>query len=122
MKLIPEYDPEKYPVLSKYGIHRVVGNRSKNYPDKNEFFREWLNKTYPHQYKDVKEGDYFIVWNGSYTPVPFVQLKDERPDKWNRPTRLLDGAYYGFSPDRRVVIVPKEIVVQLKREILKREL
>jgi hypothetical protein len=40
----------------------------------------------------------------------------------NRPTRLLDRAYYRFPPDERVVIVSKEIVVQLKREILKREL
>lgn len=37
----------------------------------------------------------------------------------NRPTRLLDRAYYRFPPDERVVIVSKEIVAELKKEILK---
>lgn len=116
MKLVPVYNPELYPTMSKYGIHTVVGNRSKKNPDKHEFFMNWLNQTYPNKYSDVKEGDYFILWNGQYNPVAMVQMKDERPDSDNRPTRLNDGSYLGISDNNRVVIVSKNIATAVCEE------
>ncbi len=88
------------PLLMKYGS-KVVYYRLKRHC---KAFSKWLDETYPITYKDIKEGDCFILWNGNNCPVAFIQMKDEgsRADKWNRPTRLNDGSYYGLKSDDRV--------------------
>ncbi len=115
MKLIPQF-PAEYPLISQYGNHEVVGRRSKKYPSKHLFFMEWLNKTFPNRYADVKNDDCFIVWNGRGVPVPF--LKDNT-DTDKRPTRLIDGCYYGLSDETRVFITSETIVIKLVKEVRK---
>ncbi len=101
------------PILKQYGSKLVHYTRKKEVAA----FSEWLNNTYNKRYSDVKEGETFILWNGDSLPVPFIQLKDECPDKHNRPTRLLDGCYLSLSKDMRIAIVSKETVISLKKEI-----
>ena len=100
------------------GMLGKYGPRYHNHDDAGfALLNEWLDATYPYLYSNVKEGDYFILWNGEGNPVPFVQMQDETPDKWNRPTRLLDGCYLSLKPTMRVAIVTKEEAAQLKAEI-----
>lgn len=111
--LYNRYYPKKSPISFKYGGKSYKWNSKLG---KRQFLT-WINETYPTTYKDVKEGDCFILYNGESRPVPFIQLKDEKPDPKNRPTRLLDGSYLTISPNNRVAIVSKEVVINLKKEI-----
>jgi hypothetical protein len=113
MKLISQYNKEEYPKMSIYGCQNVIGNRSKKHPDKHLFFMDWLNKTYPNKYSDVKKGDYFILWNGNNNPVAMYQ---DNTDKYKRPTRLNDGSYLGLELNKRVVIVNKDLATSLAKE------
>lgn len=105
--------PNSTPLLYKY--------TDRDYCYKSKLGRrqyiKWRIETYPHTYKDVKEGDCFIVFNGGNNPVPFVQLKGEEIDNNNRPTRLLDGCYYSLNSDHPIAIVSKEICINLKKEL-----
>jgi hypothetical protein len=111
--LHPRY-PDALPLLRKYACphYRSIIKRESN------AFSKWLNETYPATYEDVKEGETFILWNGDGVPVPFMQMKDERPDKLNRPTRLLDGSYLSLTKSMRVCVVTPEECAALKKEIL----
>jgi len=113
MKLVSQYNNKEYPIMSVYGNHNVIGNKSKKHPDKHLFFMNWLNKTYPNKYSDVKNNVYFILWNGNNNPVSMFQ---DNTDKYNRPTRLNDGCYYGLDKDKRVVIVDEDTALLLLEE------
>ena len=113
MKLISQYNKEAYPIMSIYGNQNVIGNRSKNHPDKHQFFMDWLNKTYPNKYSDIKNGDYFILWNGNNNPVAMFQ---DNTDKHKRPTRLNDGCYLGLETDKRVALVSEDVAISLAKE------
>lgn len=113
-RLHPRYNGE---ILSKIGFQNGshLGKLAKKQWE--IWFKETWGKT---TYADIKEDDYFILWNGSYHPVPFCQIADEegRSKIQNgRPTRLLDGSFLYLNPTDMVRLSTPEECRKLTKEI-----